>query len=118
MLLQSTIKSSVHAIGIGVHTGDNVAMTLRPAAANTGIVFVRMDLPGHPRVAAQANRVSDTCLSTSITDGRAEVVTVEHLMSALWGLGVDNLLIELSSREVPIMDGSAQPYVKIISQSV
>ena len=114
MLLQKTIKTSVHAIGIGVHSGSNVAMTLRPAAANTGIVFVRMDLPGHPAVRAQANQVSDTCLSTSIAEGRAEVATVEHLMSALWGLGIDNLIIELTSREVPIMDGSAQPYVKLI----
>jgi len=114
MLLQRTIKTSVHAIGIGVHSGANVAMTLRPAAANTGIVFVRMDLPGHPTVRAQANQVSDTCLSTSIAEGRAEVATVEHLMSALWGLGIDNLIIELTSREVPIMDGSAQPYVQLI----
>jgi len=114
MLLQRTIKSSVHAIGIGVHTGSNVAMTLRPAAANTGIRFVRTDLPGAPVVPAQANRVSDTCLSTSIKEGRAEVSTVEHLMSALWGLGIDNLIVELSSREVPIMDGSAEPFVRLI----
>lgn len=114
MLLQRTIKTSVHAIGIGVHSGANVAMTLRPAAANTGILFVRMDLPGQPAVRAQANRVNDTCLSTSIAEGRAEVATVEHLMSALWGLGIDNLIIELTSREVPIMDGSAQPYVRLI----
>ena len=115
MLLQKTIQSAVHAIGIGVHTGEKVAMTLRPAAANTGIVFVRMDLPGHPVVAAQAGRVSDTCLSTTLKEGRAEVATVEHLMSALWGMGVDNLIIELSSREVPIMDGSAEPYVNLIA---
>lgn len=114
MLLQRTIKSPVHAIGIGVHTGANVAMTLRPAAANTGVRFVRTDLPGNPVVAAQASRVSDTCLSTTLQDGRAEVATVEHLMSALWGLGIDNLIVELSSREVPIMDGSAEPYVKLI----
>jgi len=114
MLLQRTIKSPVHAIGIGVHCGAKVAMTLRPAAANTGIRFVRTDLPGQPVVPAQANRVSDTCLSTSIQEGRAEVATVEHLMSALWGLGVDNLIVELNQREVPIMDGSAEPYVKLI----
>jgi len=89
-------------------------MTLRPAAANTGIRFVRTDLPGNPCIPAQANRVSDTCLSTSIQEGRADVATVEHLMSALWGLGIDNLIVELTSREVPIMDGSAEPYVRLI----
>ena len=114
MLLQRTIKKSVHAIGIGVHSGLNAGMTLRPAAANTGIRFVRTDLPGSPAVPAQANRVSDTCLSTSIQEGRAEVATVEHLMSALWGLGIDNLIVELTQREVPIMDGSAEPYVRLI----
>lgn len=114
MLLQRTIKTSVHAIGIGVHCGQNVGMTLRPAAANSGIRFVRTDLPGNPVVPAQANRVSDTCLSTSIKEGKAEVATVEHLMSALWGLGIDNLIVELTSREVPIMDGSAEPYVRLI----
>jgi len=114
MLLQRTIKSPVHAIGIGVHNGQKVGMTLRPAGANSGIRFVRTDLPGNPVVPAQANRVSDTCLSTSIKEGRAEVATVEHLMSALWGLGIDNLIVELTSREVPIMDGSAEPYVRLI----
>ncbi len=114
MLLQRTIKASVHAVGIGVHSGESVAMTLRPAAANTGIRFVRTDLPGNPVVHAQATRVSDTCLSTSLKDGRAEVATVEHLMSALWGMGIDNLVVELTSREVPIMDGSAEPYVRLI----
>ncbi len=111
---QRTIRSAVHAIGIGVHSADKVRMTLRPAEENSGIVFVRKDL-GDVRVRATAANVSDTTLSTSIAEEGVQVATVEHLMSALWGLGIDNLVVELSAEEVPIMDGSAAPFIYLIN---
>lgn len=111
---QTTVRKPVHAIGIGVHSARKVRMTLRPADANTGIVFVRTDL-GNTQVPAAAELVSDTTLSTSIASDGAQVATVEHLMSALWGLGIDNLIVELSGEEVPIMDGSASPFIDLIS---
>ena len=114
MIPQRTIKQPVHAIGIGVHSGQKVRMTLRPAGENTGVLFVRTDLPGRASVRAQAQSVSDTTLATSIANGGAQVATVEHLMSALWGMGVDNLIVELNAEEVPIMDGSAAPFVNLI----
>ena len=114
MLRQRTIKKPVHAIGIGVHSGEKVRMTLRPAGENSGIAFVRSDLDGAPAIRAQAQHVSDTTLSTSVAEQGAQVATVEHLMSALWGLGIDNLIVELSGEEVPIMDGSAAPFIYLI----
>lgn len=118
MLKQRTIREPVHAIGIGVHSGEKVRMTLRPAEANSGINFIRSDVAGsNNRVPALADYVADTTLSTSIADGAVQVATVEHLMSALWGLGIDNLLIELSAEEVPIMDGSAAPFIKMINSA-
>tara|TARA_B100000809_G_scaffold181047_1_gene178757 strand:+ start:11711 stop:12628 length:918 start_codon:yes stop_codon:yes gene_type:complete len=113
MLRQRTLRKSVHAIGIGVHSGNKVRMTLRPAEANTGIRFVRTDCPD-VAVAALAQNVSSTLLSTSISEEGSNISTVEHLMSALWGLAIDNAVIELSGNEVPIMDGSAGPFVKLI----
>lgn len=115
MLRQRTIKKAVHAIGIGVHSGEKVRMTLRPAEENSGIVFQRSDVRGAPPVRATAGNVSDTTLSTSLGNEKIQVATVEHLMSALWGLGIDNLIVELSSEEVPIMDGSAAPFIYLIS---
>jgi UDP-3-O-[3-hydroxymyristoyl] N-acetylglucosamine deacetylase len=115
MFRQRTIKSPVHAIGIGVHSGAKVRMGLRPAKAGSGIQFVRTDLDGANIVRACAESVSDTALSTTISQGPINVATVEHLMSALWGLGVDNLVIELSAEEVPIMDGSAAPFIDMIN---
>ena len=115
MLRQRTIKKPVHAIGIGVHTGDKVRMTLRPAGENTGISFVRTDIRASAPIRATAENVSDTTLSTSLGTGDVQVSTVEHLMSALWGLGIDNLVVELSNEEVPIMDGSAAPFMYLIS---
>jgi UDP-3-O-[3-hydroxymyristoyl] N-acetylglucosamine deacetylase len=115
MFRQRTIKSPVHAIGIGVHSGARVRMGLRPAKAGSGIRFVRTDLDGTNSVRACAESVSDTALSTTISQGPINVATVEHLMSALWGLGVDNLFIELSAEEVPIMDGSAAPFIDMIN---
>ena len=113
MLCQRTIDGSAHAIGIGVHSGRPVRMTLRPADVDSGIEFQRLDMPGR-RVKALAENVSDTTLSTSISEGNTQIATVEHLMSALWGLGIDNVRVELSGEEVPIMDGSALPFVEII----
>jgi len=115
MFRQRTIKSPVHAIGIGVHSGAKVRMGLRPAKAGSGIQFVRTDLDGANSVRACAESVSDTALSTTISQGPINVATVEHLMSALWGLGVDNLFIEPSAEEVPIMDGSAAPFIDMIN---
>ena len=113
MLRQRTLRKPAYAIGIGVHSGEKVRMTLRPAEANTGIRFVRADCPD-VAVAALAQNVSSTLLSTSISEEGSNVSTVEHLMSALWGLAIDNAVIELSGDEVPIMDGSAGPFVKLI----
>lgn len=115
MLRQRTIRKPVHAIGIGVHSGDKVRMTLRPAGENTGITFVRADVQASAPIRATAENVSDTTLSTSLGTADVQVATVEHLMSALWGLGIDNLIVELSSEEVPIMDGSAAPFVYLIN---
>lgn len=115
---QKTIRRPVYAIGIGVHSGKKVRMTLRPAGENTGIVFVRTDLATAagrpPAVRADALKVSDTTLSTTLSDNDVQAATVEHLMSALWGVGIDNLVVELNSEEVPIMDGSAAPFINLI----
>ena len=112
---QHTIKEPVSAIGIGVHSGTKVRMTLRPAGENTGIQFVRKDFRRPVSVRALAQNVSDTTLSTSIAENGVQVATVEHLLSALWGLGIDNLIVELNGEEVPIMDGSASQFVDQIN---
>ncbi|HQT80706.1 MAG: UDP-3-O-[3-hydroxymyristoyl] N-acetylglucosamine deacetylase [Ferrovum sp. 37-45-19] len=117
MLKQRTIKSSVQTVGIGLHTGVKVSLTLRPAPVDTGIVFVRSDLPDAPTIQALAHHVTDTRLSSLIEQHQAKVSTVEHLMSALAGLGVDNLYIDITGPEVPIMDGSSGPFIFLI-QSV
>lgn len=113
MVLQTTINRSVHAIGVGVHTAAKVRMTLRPARDNAGIVFVRVDHDG-ASVAASPMNVCDTLLSTSLGSSGVRVGTVEHLLSALWGVGVDNLIVELNGDELPIMDGSAAPFVQLL----
>ncbi len=114
MLSQKTICAPAHAIGTGVHSGKNVRMTLRPADADTGVQFIRTDIRNSRPVRALVQNVSDTTLSTSIIQDGVQVATVEHLMSGLWGLGIDNLLVELSGEEVPIMDGSAAPFINLI----
>ena len=116
MLRQATIDRPAHAIGIGVHTGRPVRLTLRPAPVGAGIQFIRLDAPNRP-VRALAENVSDTTLSTSINENGVQVATVEHLMSALWGLGIDHVCVELSGEEVPIMDGSAEPFVEIVQSA-
>ncbi len=112
---QRTISEPVYAIGIGVHSGAKVRMILRPAGVNTGILFLRTDYHRPVSVRALAQHVSDTTLSTSIAENGVQVATVEHLLSALWGLGIDNLVVELNAEEVPIMDGSAAPFVDLIN---
>jgi len=117
MLKQRTLKNSIRATGVGLHSGKKVLMVLRPAPANSGIVFRRTDLDEMVDIRATAGNVSQTTLGTSLTNGQATVSTVEHLMSALAGLGIDNLVIELSAAEVPIMDGSAGPFVFLLQSA-
>ena len=114
---QRTLKESIRASGIGLHSGDKVYMTLRPAPANSGIVFRRLDLPEPVDIPASALRVTETTLGTTIEYGGARVGTVEHLMSAFAGLGVDNAFIDLTAAEVPIMDGSAAPFVFLLQSA-
>jgi UDP-3-O-[3-hydroxymyristoyl] N-acetylglucosamine deacetylase len=117
LLKQRTLKNSIRATGVGLHTGKKVLMVLRPAPANFGIVFRRTDLDEPVDIRARAENVSQTTLGTSLTEGTATVSTVEHLMSALAGLGIDNLVVELSAGEVPIMDGSAGPFVFLLQSA-
>ena len=117
MIKQRTLRSVVQATGVGLHSGAKVTFSLRPAAVNTGIVFSRTDLGGTTRVRASASAVVDTRLSTCIEVGASRVATIEHLMSAFAGLGIDNAYVDVGGPEVPIMDGSAGPFVFLI-QSV
>jgi UDP-3-O-[3-hydroxymyristoyl] N-acetylglucosamine deacetylase len=117
LLHQRTLKTKVQATGVGLHTGARVVMTLRPAAENTGIVFSRADLPGMPTIRAHAERVVDTRLSTCIEENGARVATIEHLMSAFCGLGVDNAYVDIDGPEVPLLDGSAAPFVYLIREA-
>jgi len=116
-LRQRTLKDSIRATGIGLHSGAKVYMTLRPAPANTGIVFRRLDLPEPVDVPATALNVTETNLGTTLQSGEGKVATVEHLLSALAGLGIDNVVIDLTAAEVPIMDGSAAPFVFLIQSA-
>ena len=112
------MKNVIRATGVGLHSGEKVFMTLRPAAADTGIVFRRIDLPTPVEVKAQAHLVGQTQLCTVLVDeNQVKIKTTEHLLAALAGLGVDNAYIDLSSEEVPIMDGSAGPFVFLIQSA-
>lgn len=118
MIRQRTLKNVIRATGVGLHTGEKVLMTLRPAPVNTGIVFRRIDLDPVAEIAADPHLVRDTALSTTlIDDDGVRVATIEHLMSALAGLGIDNIHVDLSAPEVPIMDGSAGPFVFLIQSA-
>lgn len=117
MIRQRTLRNSIKATGVGLHSGDKVYLTLRPAPVNTGIVFLRTDVNPMVEIPAQALKVTDTTLSTTIENNGAKVSTIEHLMAALAGLGIDNAYIELSAPEVPIMDGSAGPFVFLIQSA-
>ncbi len=117
MLNQRTLKTTIRATGIGLHSGRKVFMTLRPAAPNTGIVFRRVDLAEPVDIEARAENVGDTMLGTTLVNGDVKVSTVEHLLSAFAGLGVDNAFVEVSAVEVPIMDGSAGPFVFLLQSA-
>ena len=117
MLKQRTLKNSIRASGVGLHTGKKVLLVLRPAPPNVGIVFRRTDLDPPVDIPARATNVTETTLGTTLGQGVASVSTVEHLLSALAGLGVDNAFVELSAPEVPIMDGSAGPFVFLIQSA-
>lgn len=117
MIKQQTLKNTIRATGVGLHSGQKIYLTLRPAAINTGIVFRRVDLDPVVEIKATATNVTETTLSTTLSNGSAKVSTVEHLLSALAGLGIDNLYVEVSAPEVPIMDGSAGPFVFLIESA-
>jgi UDP-3-O-[3-hydroxymyristoyl] N-acetylglucosamine deacetylase len=117
MVTQRTLQNPIRATGVGLHTGEKVLMTLRPAPVNTGIVFRRVDLDPIVEIAADALRVGDTTLGTTLMEGDVRVATVEHLLSAMAGMGIDNALVDLSATEVPIMDGSAAPFVFLIQSA-
>ena len=117
MIRQRTLKNIIRATGIGLHSGEKVYLTLRPAAVDTGIVFRRMDLDPVVEIPALAKNVGETTMSTTLVKGEVKVDTVEHLLSAMAGLGIDNAYVELSASEVPIMDGSAGPFVFLIQSA-
>ncbi len=117
MIRQRTLKNIIRATGIGLHTGEKVYLTLRPAAVDTGIVFRRVDLDEPVEIAATPDNVGDTRLSTTLIHNNVRVSTVEHLLSAMAGLGIDNAYIDVSAPEVPIMDGSAGPFVFLIQSA-
>ncbi|MBP2654209.1 MAG: UDP-3-O-(3-hydroxymyristoyl) N-acetylglucosamine deacetylase [Firmicutes bacterium] len=114
---QSTIATSAAITGIGLHSGSSVSLELRPAKTGTGIVFVRADLPGKPRVKATATNVTGTQRATTLEDGEAKVFTVEHLLAAFSALGVDNCEVEMTAAEPPVTDGSALPFVRLIQEA-
>jgi len=117
MLKQRTLKSIVRATGVGLHTGQKVNMSLRPAGIDTGVIFRRIDLPTPIDIPARADLVGETRLSSCLVKDGAKVYTVEHLMSAFAGLGVDNVYVDLDGPEVPIMDGSAAPFALLVQQA-
>ncbi len=117
MITQRTLKNVIRATGVGLHTGEKVYLTLRPAAPNTGVIFRRVDLDPPVEVPAKSENVSDTRLSTTLEKDEVKISTVEHLMSAFAGLGVDNAYVDLTAAEVPIMDGSAGPFVFLIQSA-
>jgi len=117
MMRQRTLKNTIRATGVGLHTGEKVYLTLHPAVADSGIIFRRTDLSPVVEIEAKAENVGDTTLSTTLSNGDVNISTVEHLMSAMAGLGIDNAIIDVSASEVPIMDGSAGPFVFLIQSA-
>lgn len=117
MIRQRTLKNVIRATGVGLHTGEKVYLTLRPAAADTGITFRRVDLEHPVDIKASPENVGETCLSTTLVKGDVRISTVEHLLSALAGLGIDNAYVDVSAPEVPIMDGSAGPFVFLLQSA-
>lgn len=117
MIRQRTLKNTIRATGVGLHSGEKVYLTLKPAPVDSGIVFCRTDLEPAVNIPARAENVGETTMSTTLVNGDVKVDTVEHLLSAMAGLGIDNALVELSAPEVPIMDGSAGPFVFLIQSA-
>jgi UDP-3-O-[3-hydroxymyristoyl] N-acetylglucosamine deacetylase len=117
MIAQRTLKTLTRAVGVGLHSGQRVELTLRPAAPDTGIVFRRVDLPEPVDIPVRAESVTDTRLASTISVGHAKVFTVEHLMSACAGLGIDNLYVDITAEEVPILDGSASSFVFLLQSA-
>ena len=117
MLQQRTLKSICKAVGVGVHSGQRVELTLRPAQENSGIIFRRVDLPEPVEIVISAFTVSDTRMATTIQAKGASVQTVEHLMSACAGLGIDNMVVDITAEEVPILDGSAASFVFLLQSA-
>jgi UDP-3-O-[3-hydroxymyristoyl] N-acetylglucosamine deacetylase len=117
MIAQRTLKTLTQAVGVGLHSGQRVELILRPAAPDTGIVFRRVDLPEPVDIPARAESVTDTRLASTISVGQAKVFTVEHLMSACAGLGIDNLFVDITAEEVPILDGSASSFVFLLQSA-
>lgn len=117
MVKQRTLKASVEAVGVGLHSGQRVSLALHPAPENTGIIFRRTDFNPYLEIPALAEYVSDTMLCTSLTCKGAKIATVEHLMSALAGLGIDNVYVDVNAPELPIMDGSSAPFVFLIQSA-
>src|SRR5476649_130036 len=117
MIKQRTLQTAIKATGIGLHTGEPTVLTLRPAPENTGIVFYRTDLPTSISIHARPENVGDTVMSTCLVKDGVRIATIEHLMSALAGLGVDNAYIDVSASEIPIMDGSSGPFVYILQSA-
>ena len=117
MLAQRTLKTLTKAVGVGLHSGQRVELTLRPAAPDTGIVFRRIDLAEPVDIPVKAESVTDTRLASTISAGQAKVLTVEHLMSACAGLGIDNLYVDITAEEVPILDGSASSFVFLLQSA-
>ena len=117
MIKQRTLKNVIRATGVGLHTGKKIFLTLRPAPANAGIIFRRIDLDDPVEIEAKPDNVGDTKLSTSLVKDGVKISTVEHLLSALAGFGIDNAYVDLSADEVPIMDGSAGPFVFLIQSA-
>lgn len=117
MIKQRTLKNIIRAMGVGLHTGQKVFLTLKPAPVDTGIVFRRVDLDPVVEIPARTENVGDTLLSTTLVKDGVRVSTVEHLLSAMAGLGIDNVIVEVSASEVPIMDGSAGPFVFLLQSA-
>lgn len=117
MVAQRTLKTLTRAVGVGLHSGQRVELTLRPAAPDTGIVFRRVDLPEPVDIAVSATAVTDTRLASTIANGGVKVHTIEHLMSACSGLGIDNLMVDITAEEVPILDGSAASFVYLLQSA-
>ncbi|MDB6095976.1 MAG: UDP-3-O-(3-hydroxymyristoyl) glucosamine N-acyltransferase [Francisellaceae bacterium] len=117
MIKQRTLKNTIRAMGVGAHTGEKIYLTLRPAPVDTGIIFRRVDLNPVVEIAAHLKNVGDTTLSSTLIQGKVRIATVEHLLSAMAGLGIDNAYVDVTAAEVPIMDGSASPFVFLLQSA-